>query len=80
MIVCQCAVVREVEMEKAIRSLLEKNPKAPITQNRLFKEMGVKPDCTDCAQLLNHMTARIAREVSLQGMLRGEEIPRRLKK
>lgn len=80
MIICQCAVMREDEIERAIRALLEKNPKAQITQSRLFKEMGVKPDCTDCAPLLNHKITRIAGEVTLSGMLRGGEVPRRLKK
>ncbi|MCJ7874699.1 hypothetical protein [Phaeobacter sp. J2-8] len=67
-------------MEKAIRALLEKKPKAQVTQNRLFKELGVRPDCTDCAPLPNHKITRISSEVTLSGMLRGGEIPRRLKK
>lgn len=80
MIICQCAVIREAEVETAIRSLREKNPKAQITQSRLFKELGKKPDCTDCAPLLNHRITRITADLQLKDYLKGDDIPRRLKR
>lgn len=79
MILCSCAVIREDEMRAAIRELIKKNPKAPVTPNRVYKQMGKSPDCSDCAPLLTRRIQLIAADVAISELvLKGQAQPRRL--
>ena len=80
MILCSCALIRQNELRDAIRVLHRQNPGAPITPNRVYKALGKTPSCMSCAPLLVRRIYRIANEVIVQeGILGGEEEPRRLK-
>jgi hypothetical protein len=45
----------------------------------VFRELGRKADCTDCAPLVNHRIGLIFAEQAVGDMLKGEEFPRRLR-
>jgi bacterioferritin-associated ferredoxin len=80
MILCSCAVIRQDEMRDAIRELVRKNPNAPVTPNRVYKQMGKTPDCTDCAPLLLRRIQMIYTDIIVnEKILKGQEPPRRLK-
>jgi hypothetical protein len=80
MILCSCAVIHKEELREAIRVLHDENPSAPITPNRVYRKIGKTPTCMVCAPLLVRHIYRIAHEVIVrEGMLGGEEEPRRLK-
>ena len=80
MILCSCCVIRQEELRTTVRALLSQNPKAPVTLNRVYKHLGRKPDCTDCSPLLTRRINIISAEIIVQeDILRGQEIPRRLK-
>ncbi len=80
MILCSCAVIRQNEMRDAIRELIEKNPKAPVTPNRVYRQMGKSPDCTDCAPLLTRRIQMIYTDIVVnENILKGQDVPRRLK-
>jgi hypothetical protein len=52
MILCSCAVIRETELRDAIRVLHKENPSAPMTPNRVYRQIGRKPDCMACSPCL----------------------------
>jgi hypothetical protein len=80
MILCSCAVIRQEELREAIRKLHSENPRAPITPNRVYRHIGKAPTCMVCAPLLVRRIYRIAHEIIVhEGMLGGEEVPRRLR-
>jgi len=79
-ILCSCAVIRQEELREAIRSLHAENASAPITPNRVYRKIGKTPTCMVCAPLLVRRIYRLANEVIVrEGILGGEEEPRRLK-
>lgn len=80
MIICSCAVIRQAELRDAIRKLHRSNPKAPITPNRVYRELGKTPTCMECAPLLVLRIYATASEVIVgESLMRGGEQPRRIK-
>lgn len=80
MIICSCAVITEAEVREAVRVLHRKNPKAAITPARVYRQIGRTPSCMDCAPLLVRRIYKIGYEVVVgEDILKGQEIPRRLK-
>jgi len=80
LILCSCCVIRESELEEAIRSLREQNPNAQITPNRIYREIGRKPECAECTPLLLRRINLLATSIMVnEEVLKGQDFPRRLK-
>jgi len=80
MILCSCCVIRQNDLRDAVRALVTENPRAPITLNRVYRFLGKTPDCTDCSPLLTRRISILAAEIIVkEDILRGQDIPRRLK-
>jgi len=79
MILCSCCVIRQIDLANAIRALLKENPSAQITPNRVYRHLGKRPDCMDCAPLLVRRINILAAEITVkEEILKGQDIPRRL--
>lgn len=80
MIICQCCVIRAEELKSAVRTLLQSNPNAQVSPNRVYKLLGKKPNCTDCAPLLIRRINQFAHEIAVnERILKGQDMPRRLR-
>lgn len=80
MIICSCAVISDKEVREAIRLLHKNNPSAAITPSRVYKAIGRKPSCMECAPLLVRRIYKIGYEVTVnEDILKGQDVPRRLK-
>ncbi len=79
MIICQCCVIRTSELKSAVRELINSNPKAQVTPNRVYRQLGKSPTCAECAPLLIRRINQFAHEIAVrENILKGQEMPRRL--
>ncbi|MCB1389718.1 MAG: hypothetical protein KDK12_11355 [Rhodobacteraceae bacterium] len=79
MILCSCCVIRQKDLAEAIRALRRRNPAAPVTPNRVYKELGKTPTCMDCAPLLIRRINVLSAEIMIrEEMFKGQEVPERL--
>lgn len=80
MILCSCCVIRQADLADAIRALRRENPNAQVTPNRVYRHLGMRPDCMECAPLLIRRINVLSAEIMIrEEILKGEDIPRRLK-
>jgi hypothetical protein len=80
MILCSCCTIRQADLTDAIRALRKENPNAQITPNRVYRHIGLKPDCMECAPLLVRRINILSAEIIVkEEILRGQDVPRRLK-
>lgn len=80
MILCSCCVIRQDDVREAIRALIARNPAAPVTPNRVYRQLGKTPTCMDCAPLLVRRINMLAADIIVrEQILKGQDIPRRLK-
>jgi len=80
MIICSCCVIRQDDLAGAVRALRKENPNAQITPNRVYRALGKRPVCNDCASLIVRRINITAADIIVREELhRGQDVPRRLR-
>lgn len=51
MIVCSCAVVSDHDIRAAVAWMRAADPTALITPGKVYRALGVRPDCGGCVSL-----------------------------
>jgi len=57
MIVCSCSVLTGARIRATAEVLAAEDPARPITPARLFKALGVRPQCATCFPVIRSIVA-----------------------
>jgi bacterioferritin-associated ferredoxin len=57
MIVCSCNVLTKARVIAAADRLLRDEPDRPVTAGRIFRALGVRPNCGTCFSLIRQIIA-----------------------
>jgi bacterioferritin-associated ferredoxin len=57
MIVCSCNVLTKARVIAAADRLLRDDPTRPVTAGRIFRALGVRPNCGTCFSLIRTIIA-----------------------
>ena len=55
MILCSCNLLSGARLREAAEQLQERRPDMPVTTGRVFQEIGVKPQCGSCVDLVRRV-------------------------
>lgn len=55
MILCSCNVLTKAAILAAAESLVAAEPMRPVTPGRIFRVLGVRPNCGSCLDLIRAM-------------------------
>lgn len=55
MIVCSCNVLSHKQIEAAAERLVLRAPDRPVTAGRAFRDLGTRPQCGGCLELIRQL-------------------------